>query len=144
MSIQYLTRAAAVALILTAPVLATAAHADDEYGTGHETVIRNAAIGGILGATAQNTPDLRFVPGHNDSFGASQRDALVRLSATSGSSNAPVAVAQAKDSMGYYAANGSFRLTAPLAGGRADLVGTGGHQDALAREIYRPGSGTDF
>jgi hypothetical protein len=29
-------------------------------------------------------------------------------------------------------------------GGRVDLVGTGGQQDDLAREIYRPGTGTDW
>jgi hypothetical protein len=33
---------------------------------------------------------------------------------------------------------------APLIGGFRDLVGQGAHQDELAREIYHPGSGTDW
>ncbi len=144
MSKKYLTRAAAVAMVLAAPVLAATARADDEYGTGHETVIRYAAMGGILGATAQNTPDLRFVPGHHDNFGAPRNDALIRQSAISPLNKAPVEVAQATNAMGYRAGDGSFRPSAPLVGGRADLIGAGGHQDELARAIYRPGSGTDF
>jgi hypothetical protein len=33
---------------------------------------------------------------------------------------------------------------APLMGGFRDLLGQGGPQDALARDIYHPGSGTDW
>ena len=34
--------------------------------------------------------------------------------------------------------------TVPSSGSSLDLVGAGGAQDALAREIYHPGSGTDW
>jgi hypothetical protein len=146
MTIRELSRAAALALVFAAP-LATAARADDEYGTGHETVVRHAANGAIapmLSAAQQKALESQFATGQNDSFGAPQQNAVIRQSAAGKSSSVPVDVARANGLMGYYATDGSRRLTAPLADGPADLVGMGGHQDEVAREIYRPGSGTDF
>jgi len=42
------------------------------------------------------------------------------------------------------AAQDASRLasTAKAVGGKRDLLGTGGQQDAVAREIYRPGAGS--
>ena len=40
-----LARTAALALVLLASGLTTTAYADDEYGTHHETLIRQAASG---------------------------------------------------------------------------------------------------
>jgi hypothetical protein len=132
-----LTRVAALALML-APALVAVAHADDEYGTGHEAVVRQVAGSAMLPMTAMPQPIAaeRFAAGQNDNFGAPQRDALIRQSATRGSSAVLVDVAQAKTAGGEYAADGGYRLT--------DLVGSGGRQDELAREIYQPGSATDF
>lgn len=82
-------RSTALAVLLAATGFAGAAYADDEYGTGHETVIRQAAA-----------------------------------------SPAPLRIGIAS--------------TAPVASARSDVVGGGGHQDAVARQIYHPGSGTDW
>ena len=130
-----LTRVAALALML-APALVAVAHADDEYGTGHEAVVRHAAGSAMLPMVAAPQPITgdRFA-GQNDNFGAPQRDDLIHQSATRGSIAVLVEVAQAKPSA-EYAADGGYR--------QRDLVGDGGRQDELAREIYRPGSGTDF
>src|SRR5260221_4016428 len=97
-----------------------------------------AAGGAMLHMAAVPRPIAaeRFAAGQNDNFGAPQRDALIRQSATRGSSAVLVDVAQAKTAGGDYAADAGYRLT--------DLVGGGRRQDELAREIYRPGSGTDF
>jgi hypothetical protein len=55
------------------------------------------------------------------------------------------ATAQAKAAASAYAANrSSVASDASKAGGSADLVGQGGPQDDLAREIYHPGTGTDW
>ena len=137
MTAAHLTRVAALALML-APALVAVAHADDEYGTGREAVVRQAAGSAMLPMAAAPQPIAaeRFAAGQSDNFGAPQRDALIRQSATRGSSAVLVDVAQAKAAAGEYAADGGYRLT--------DLVGGGGRQDELAREIYRPGGGTDF
>jgi len=137
MTAANLTRVAALALML-APALVAVAHADDEYGTGHEAVVRHASGSAMLPMAAVPQPIAaeRFAAGQNDNFGAPQRDALIRQSATRGSSAVLVDVAQAKTSNGDYAADGGYRLS--------DLVGGDGRQDELARAIYRPGSGTDF
>ena len=82
------TQIAALTLLM-ASSLATAARADDEYGTGHETLIRQLA--------------------------ASSEAALTVVAST-----------------------------VPTAGERSDVVGAGGRQDELARQIYHPGSGTDW
>jgi len=131
-----LTRTAAFALML-APALVAVAHADDEYGTGHEAIVGHAAASTVapMSALAQPIAAERFAAGQSDNFGAPQREPLIRQSATRRSSAALVDVAQAK-LPGGYAADAGNRL--------ADLIGDGGAQDELARAIYRPGSGTDF
>jgi hypothetical protein len=131
-----LARVATLALIL-APALVAVAHADDEYGTGHEAVIRHAAGRAMppIAAAAQPIAVERFASGQNHNVGAPQRDALIRQSATRGSIAVLVDVAQAKTSA-EYAADGGYR--------QRDLIGDGGRQDDLARAIYRPGSGADF
>jgi hypothetical protein len=130
------TRAAALALML-APGLGAAAYADDEYGTGHEAVIRHAATGEMrpIAVLPQPVTADRFAAGQNDNFGAPQRERLIRRSAAYGAVPLVVGVAQAK-TLDDYAVDGSYE--------RNDLVGDGGRQDELARSIYRPGSGTDF
>jgi hypothetical protein len=132
-----LTRVATIALMLV-PVLAAGAYADDEYGTGHEVVTRHAATSAMvpMAIAAQAIVAEGYGAGQNDNFGAPQRDALIRQSATRGSIAVLVDVARAKTSTGGYATDGGY--------GPTDLVGGGGRQDELAREIYRPGSGTDF
>ena len=87
--VTWLARTAVLSLVLAASGLAGTAYANDEYGTNHETVIRQAA------ASAPK---------------------------------APVDVAS----------------TARLSSGGPDVVGSGGAQDALARQIFHPGSGTDW
>ena len=85
-----LTRTTALALALVTSGLAGVAYADDEYGTSHETVIRQAA--------------------------------------TSAGSNVLSTVAS----------------SAPIMSTGFDVAGGGGPQDALARQIFHPGSGTDW
>src|SRR5260370_1466989 len=101
MTAAHLTRVAALALML-APALVAVAHADDEYGTGHEAAVRHAAGSAMLPMAAVPRPIAaeRFAAGQNDNFGAPQRDALIRQSATRGSSAVLVDVAQAKTAGG--------------------------------------------
>jgi hypothetical protein len=117
-------RAAALSLVLIAPV-ATTAFADDEYGTQHETVISQAASStpsAPLSVAQSNALSDAFKVGQNDAFGASRSAQLApvgesyvgRLASTDGSA------------------------------GKRDLVGAGGAQDELARAIYQPGTGTDW
>jgi hypothetical protein len=54
------------------------------------------------------------------------------------------ATAQAKAGASAYAANRSSVVSDASKAGSADLVGQGGPQDDLAREIYHPGTGTDW
>ena len=82
-----------------------------------------------------------------DPFGGDE--SLVRKSAQSARAGNPAdtplaratAAAQARTTAANPAPTAS---DAPFAGGPVDLLGQGGHQDALAREIYHPGSGTDW
>jgi len=109
--IATLTRAAALSLALVIPAvagLATAARADDEYGTNRGPSILQSAQS-VRAADPTQTP-------------------------------LAVATAQAR------LAGSTVATTAPLApiAGLTDLVGQGGRQDALARETYHPGSGTDW
>lgn len=58
---------------------------------------------------------------------------------------APLAQATAAARSRIVAANPPATVSdAAIAAGRADLLGEGGRQDELAREIYHPGSGTDW
>jgi|SRR5690348_1300092 len=131
------TRVAALTLML-APGLGAVAFADDEYGTGHETVIRRAAASTRLPMLAMPSPLAReqFAAGENDNFGAPRREHLIRRSAAYGGVPLVVGVAQANTMLGADAVDGGY--------GQGDLVGAGGRQDELARAIYRPGTGTDF
>jgi hypothetical protein len=118
-----LARVATLALAL-AP-LAGVAHADDEYNTGHAAVIAQATLSqhtAPLSASQTASLNNAFKVGQNDAFGGA-----------TGSQLAPVAL-------------GSPSRVASLSRtiGQTDLVGAGGAQDALAVQIYHPGSGTDF
>ena len=115
---------ATLALALT-PV-AGAAYADDEYATGHAAVIAQAAssqpAAPLSAGQVAQLNDV-FKVGQNDAFGAARSSQL-----------APVP-------------QGSASRLASMSrtiGGKVDLVGAGGAQDALAAEIYHPGSGTDW
>lgn len=120
--VSSLLRTAALSAALLIP--AVSAFADDEYGTGHEAVIRQAAaapaVAPLSTAQSQALSD-QFKLGQNDAFGAST---AVRSYQSAQSSRVASTVA--------------------TAGGQQDLVGQGGQQDQLAREIYHPGSGTDW
>ena len=54
------------------------------------------------------------------------------------------ATAAAKAAASAYAADRSSVASDASQAGSADLVGQGGPQDDLAREIYHPGTGTDW
>ena len=119
-----LARIATLSLALAAP-FAGSALADDEYGTRHEAVIAQAAASqpsAPLNAAQVAALDDAFKVGQNDAFGGARSSQL-----------APVALGSPSRlaSMSH-----SLRQT--------DLIGGGGPQDALAIEIYHPGSGTDF
>jgi hypothetical protein len=123
--ITSLVRATALSLALIAPVAATA-YADDEYRTQHETVISQAASStpsAPLSVAQSNALSDAFKVGQNDAFGGSRSSQL-----------APVA----QNYMGRLASSGS------AASGKLDVVGAGGAQDQLARDIYHPGSGTQW
>ncbi len=109
-----LARVATLSLALAVPAmgLAGAAYADDEYGTGHERLVQQAARSApsFAGAFALAT-------------GQAQHQAIAKNSGTS----QPSIVSDA--------------VTPTI---KQDLLGTGGQQDNLAREIYHPGSGTDW
>jgi hypothetical protein len=123
--ITSLARAAALSLALVAPMAVTA-YADDEYGTQHEAVIRQAASSSPsapLSVAQVKALNETFKVGQNDAFGASRSSQL-----------APVS----QNYMGRLATSGS------AASGKLDVVGAGGEQDRLANQIYHPGSGTDW
>ncbi len=108
---------AALALLLTAPTFSTA-RADDEYGTGQETVIR--------GAASSTATQPSSSPGVARSWGyENEHEAMIR----SPSANNPP---------------GRVSSTVPTGDGKADVVGAGGPQDRVNREIYHPGSGTGW
>jgi len=119
-----LARAATLSMALAIPV-ATLAYADDEYGTGHETVIEQAAAStpsAPLTVAQTNALNDAFKVGQNDAFGAARSSQL-----------APSAESY------------NSRLASSTgAVGNRDLVGAGGAQDKLANEIFHPGSGTDW
>jgi hypothetical protein len=119
-----LARAATLSLALVFPV-AISAYADDEYGTGHEAVIQQAAASqhsAPLSVAQRDALNDAFKVGQNDAFGGSRSSQL-----------APV-------SQSY---NSRLASTSATAGNR-DLVGAGGVQDQIANQIYQPGTGTDW
>jgi hypothetical protein len=119
-----LARAATLSLALAFPI-ATVAYADDEYGTGHEAVIQQAAAStpsAALTVAQRDALNDAFKVGQNDAFGGSRSSQL-----------APV-------SQSYNGRLASMSATA----GNPDLVGAGGAQDQIANQIYHPGTGTDW
>ena len=112
------TRVAALSLML-APGLAAVAYADDEYGTGHETVIRHAAQSVMLPMVAapSSLATEQFAAGETDNFGAPRREHLIRRSAAYGAVPLVVGFAQAKTMAGAYAVDGGY--------GQRDLAGAG-------------------
>jgi hypothetical protein len=123
-SFTTLARAVTLTMALAIPV-ASIAYADDEYGTGHETVIQQAAASphsAPLSVAQTKALDDAFKVGQNDAFGGSRSSQL-----------APTAESY----------NSRLASTNNVVGNR-DLVGSGGAQDKLANEIYHPGTGTDW
>jgi hypothetical protein len=119
-----LARAATLSMALAFPI-ATMAYADDEYGTGHETVIQQAAAStpsAPLTVAQTNALNDAFKVGQNDAFGGARSSQL-----------APV-------SQDY---NSRLASTSATIGSR-DLVGAGGVQDQIANQTFHPGSGTDW
>jgi hypothetical protein len=117
-------RIATLSLALAGP-FAGSALADDEYGSGHAAVIAQAAASqpsAPLSATQVAALDNTFRVGQNDVFGGARSSQLAPVTAGSASRLASMSRSI----------------------GQTDLVGSGGAQDALAIEIYHPGSGTDF
>jgi hypothetical protein len=112
-----LARAVALSMALAIPAIAgiaTSAYADDEYGTNRTPSINESARS-VFASNPADTP-------------------LARATAA-----AKAAAASA------YAANPSNVATdASKAGGALDLNGQGGPQDQLGRQIYHPGTGTDW
>lgn len=120
--ISVLLRTAALSAVLIVP--AVSAFADDEYGTGHETVVRQAAAStpsAPLNVAQTQALQNQFKVGENDAFGGSRSSQL-----------APSAESY------------TSRIASTGFAGMRDVVGAGGAQDELAREIYHPGSGTDW
>ena len=115
-----LTRALAMALALSAFGFG-AAYADDEYGTGHESLVRQAAA---------STPGAPLTPAQAKAAAAefTYRD-IYPIPATPSWASSPQ--------------RPQYATSAAMPPAR-DLVGDGGAQDNTARAIYHPGSGTDW
>lgn len=119
-----LARVATLALAL-API-AGVAYADDEYDTGHAAVIAQAASSphaAPLSSSQVAKLDGVFKVGQNDAFGGATSSQL---------SPVPQSTPSRLASMSR------------TISGKVDVVGAGGAQDALAVEIYHPGTGTDW
>jgi hypothetical protein len=107
----------------------------------------------------QSTLEQIYQPGVNNAFGAQSEKQILR--AARAAPAAPALTAEQRrvlekefktgqnDAFGAASAPQPSQLiqeyshtasTVPIVGGKRDLVGDGGHQDELAREIYRPGS----
>ena len=117
-----LLRTAALSAALLVP--AVSAFADDEYGTGHESVIRQAAVSSPsapLSVAQVQALNGAFKVGQNDAFGGSRSSQL-----------APSAESY------------TGKIASTALAGKRDVVGAGGAQDALATEIFHPGSGTGW
>lgn len=82
----------------------------------------------------------------DDEYGvATAHGALIRQSAESAPSVAAVAaLATGQTPRMTMAMNAARRASDAPVAGKPDLFGSGGKQDELAREIYRPGTGTDW
>jgi hypothetical protein len=82
----------------------------------------------------------------DDEYGvATAHGALIRQSAESAPSVAAVAaLATEHKPVMTMAMNAAHRASDAPAVSNSDLLGSGGKQDELAREIYQPGTGTDW
>jgi hypothetical protein len=82
----------------------------------------------------------------DDEYGvATAHGALIRQSAESAPSFANVAaLAIGQRPSMTMAMNAARSASDTPAASKPDLLGTGGKQDELAREIYQPGTGTDW
>jgi hypothetical protein len=120
-----LARIATLSLALAAP-FATVAYADDEYGTGHSAVIAQAAASQpsapLSSAQVAKLND-EFKVGQNDAFGGARSSVL-----------APVPLSTPS----------RLATLSRTVDGKVDVVGNHGAQDALATQIYTPGTGTDW
>ena len=126
-----IVRAAFVSAFLAGPGLpiisALAAGEYDNFGApGQEQVIRQAAQVASraqpLSSTAQAMLQEQFRTGQTDAFGARSLPVPGSISGTSS----------------------RLASSVPMVGTSADLVGSHGMQDELARVIYQTGSGTSF
>jgi hypothetical protein len=106
----------------------------------------------------QSTLEQIYQPGVNNAFGAQSERQVLR--AAQAPATAPLTAEQRRglekefktgqnDAFGAASAPQPTQLiqeysrtasTVPVVGGKRDLVGDGGYQDELAREIYQPGS----
>jgi hypothetical protein len=105
----------------------------------------------------QSTLEQIYQPGGDNAFGAQSQRQVLR--AARSAPTAPLTAEQRRDLDREFKTgqNGDFGAnapqpsqlieeysrtasTVPMVGGKRDVVGAGGHQDELAREIYQPGS----
>lgn len=82
----------------------------------------------------------------DDEYGvATAHGALIRQSAESAPSFSNFAALASGQKLGMtVAANAASSASDAPTAGKQDLLGTGGKQDEFAREIYQPGTGTDW
>ena len=82
----------------------------------------------------------------DDEYGvATAHGALIRQSAESAPSFSNFVGLALGQKPGVTVARNAARSASDVpAGSKPDLLGTGGKQDELAREIYQPGTGTDW
>jgi len=82
----------------------------------------------------------------DDMYGvATEHGALIRQSAENAPSfSSAVALALGQKPAVNVASNVAPSASDVPAGNKQDLLGSGGQQDNLAREIYQPGTGTDW
>lgn len=82
----------------------------------------------------------------DDEYGvATAHGAVIRQSAQSAPSVAAVAALATGQKPGMtMAMNAAHRASDVPAASEPDLLGSGGKQDELARQIYQPGTGTDW
>jgi hypothetical protein len=94
---------------------------NDDFGAQHDASLRAARSvqAAPLSAAQQNAQQSEYRTGQESSFDAGQ---TTQPLVAAGSSTAQVA------------------STTPTAGAKRDIIGDHGAQDALAREIYQPGS----
>lgn len=113
-----LARVSFLSVALAFPV-ATAAYADGDFNISRESVILQSVVDAPVATAQANALEL----GRNDAFGG---------------------VSSAQLSPAGTSVDSRLASTVPQMGGKRDLVGTGGHQDDLANQIYQPGHTVGF